>query len=389
MKYWKRQFRRHRSLRFSVDNSRFVLISARRAVSQETIDIVVLPGDGIGPEISRATCDVLSRLSDLRCLGLSLNFLEVGLVTLKKFGTTLPEKVSACVRSTEAFIIGPLSTSDYPPLNEGGVNPSAYFRTKLELYANMRPARTRSGLPSMVSDMDLLIMRENTEGFYACRSMYRGSGEFMPDADTAFAIRKISRQASRRIALAAFEQARIRRKRVCVIHKRNVLKVSDGLFLETVREVASSFPEVNLEELLVDAAVSLLIRDASHFDVILTTNMFGDILSNEAAELSGGLGLGPSLNFGDDQAMAQASHGSAPDIAGQNKANPTALILSATMLLDWLGSRHQRLDLVEAARDLQRAVDRALEKEETRTSDLQGPLGTQGFASVVAANLSR
>jgi 3-isopropylmalate dehydrogenase len=192
--------------------------------------------------------------------------------------------------------------------------------------------------------MDIVLVRENTEGFYASRSMYAGSGEFMPDPDSAFSFRKITRSASARVAKVAFEMARRRRRKVSVIHKANVLKVSDGLFLEAVRSVADDYTDVELEELLVDAAAALLVREPSRFDVMLTTNMFGDILSNEAAELSGGLGMAPSLNIGMRSAMAQACHGSAPDIAGINRANPTGLMLSVAMLLPltrlWRIRRH-------------------------------------------------
>ena len=192
-------------------------------------------------------------------------------------------------------------------------------------------------------------MRENTEGFYSDRNMYAGSGEFMPDADSAFSIRKITARGSARIARAAFLLARGRRRKVTAVHKANVVKLSDGLFLREVRKVAKEFPDVEFEELIVDATAALLIRTPERFDVIVTTNMFGDILSDEASELSGSLGLGGSINAGDAGCVAQAQHGSAPDIAGRNIANPTSLILSAAMLLDWRGQRCANPKLVAAA----------------------------------------
>jgi 3-isopropylmalate dehydrogenase len=235
--------------------------------------------------------------------------------------------------------------------------------------------------------MDLVIVRENTEGFYADRSMYAGPGEFMPDADSAFSIRKITALASRRVARAACEIAAARSGKLTVVHKANVLKLTDGLFLREVRAVAAEFPTVTLDEVIVDAAAALLVREPARFDVIVTTNMFGDILSDEASELSGSLGLGGSINAGDDICVAQAQHGSAPDIAGQGVANPTSLILSAAMLLDWLGRRASDAALTDAATRIERAVDRVLDDPLTRTRDVGGPLGTDAFAQAVLAAL--
>ncbi len=197
----------------------------------------------------------------------------------------------------------------------------------------------REGLTILRKPMDLVIVRENTEGFYSDRNMFAGSGEFMPDPDMALSIRKVTAKASSRVAKAAFEIARGRRKKVTAVHKANVVKLSDGLFLREVRKVAEAYPDVTLDELIVDAAAAHLIRSPDRFDVIVTTNMFGDILSDEASELSGSLGLGGSINAGENICVAQAQHGSAPDIAGKNIANPTSLILSAAMMFEWLGRR--------------------------------------------------
>lgn len=223
--------------------------------------------------------------------------------------------------------------------------------------------------------MDLVIVRENTEGFYSDRNMHAGSGEFMPDEDMALSIRKITAKGASRVARAAFALARTRRKKVTAVHKANVLKLSDGLFLREVRKVAAEFPDVELEEIIVDAAAALLIRSPDRFDVIVTTNMFGDILSDEASELCGSLGLGGSINAGDAICVAQAQHGSAPDIAGKGIANPTSLILSAAMLLDWLSS--------PAAALLEAAVEDVLDNPATRTRDIGGTLGTAEFGDAV------
>ena len=208
--------------------------------------------------------------------------------------------------------------------------------------------------------MDLVIVRENTEGFYADRNMFVGNGEFMPTEDVALAIRKITVKGCRRIAKAGFEIARKRRKKVTAVHKANVMRVSDGLFLREVRNVAKEYPEVALDEKIVDATAALLVRNPGMFDVIVTTNMFGDILSDEASELSGSLGLAGSLNAGDGVAMGQPQHGSAPDIAGKGIANPASLMLSASMLLDWMSTEHQRPQLADAAKCIADAVELAL-----------------------------
>jgi len=257
---------------------------------------------------------------------------------------------------------------------------------KFELGANIRPCRSRADLTVLRRPMDLIIVRECTEGFYSDRNMFAGIPEFMTDADTALSVRKITAKACRRVAHAAFRLAQGRRKKVTAVHKANVVKMSDGLFLREVRAVATEYPDVQLEELIVDATAALLIRTPDRFDVIVTTNMFGDILSDEASELSGSLGLGGSINAGDEICVAQAQHGSAPDIQGQNIANPTSLILSAAMLLEWRGQRDANDDLIEGARLIEKAVDQVLDDPASRTRDVGGKQNTDAFtASVVAA----
>jgi 3-isopropylmalate dehydrogenase len=281
-----------------------------------------------------------------------------------------------------------VSHNDYPPVAEGGLNPSGELRKRLDLFANIRPARTRGGFPPRCgSPVDLVIVRENTEGFYADRSMHVGPGEFMPTPDLALAIRKVSREGSTRIAEAAFALAMRRRKQVTAVHKANVLRVSEGLFLECVRGVAARYPEVRYEEKIIDAMAALLVRDASVFDVIVTTNMFGDILSDQASEIAGSLGLAASLNAGTTHAVAQAQHGSAPDIAGQDRANPASLIGSVAMLLAWLGERNKAEPFGRAAAAIEEALERMISTPEWRTRDLGGPLGTRAFGERIAAML--
>ena len=351
--------------------------------------ILVLEGDGIGPEITAATLTVLRAADDKFGLGFAFESAAIGWAAHKASGTTFPDAVEAQAKAADGVLLGPVSHNDYPPRAEGGLNPSGELRKRLDLYANIRPARSREGFPPRCgTSVDLVIVRENTEGFYADRSMYLGPGELMPTPDLALAIRKITRAGSTRIAEAAFKLAMQRRKKITAVHKSNVLRVSDGLFLECVRAVAARYPQVQYEERIIDAMAALLVRDASQFDVIVTTNMFGDILSDEASEISGSLGLAASINAGAEHVVAQAQHGSAPDIAGKNIANPASLIGSAAMLLAWLGERRSEDKLVKAAAAIEAALDRVIATPDGRTPDLGGQLGTDAFGARVAAAIS-
>ena len=321
---------------------------------------------------------------------------EIGFSALEKTGSTLPDEVVQLARQADGVILGPVSHNDYPARADGGLNPSGELRIRLDLYANIRPARTFAGIPPATGKpMDLVIYRENTEGFYADRNLYQGPGEIMPTADTALSFRRVTRAASQRIADAAFAEASSRKRsgtgpgRVTAVHKANVLRVGDGLFLDCVRQAAAGSPDIEYEEVLVDAICALLVRDPGAYDVLCTTNMFGDILSDLATELAGGIGLAASLNAGDAHAMAQAQHGSAPSLAGKGLANPSSLIGSAAMLLRWLGGRRGDAALLGASRAMQGGLEAVLSDPATRTSDLGGPLSTQAFADTVADALRR
>jgi isocitrate/isopropylmalate dehydrogenase len=353
------------------------------------MNLALLPGDGIGPEIMAVTVAALERLDRRFRLGLRFETHEVGLAALAKSGSTLPDAVIEACRKADGFVLGPVGHHDYPPRAEGGRNPSGDLRIGLDLYANIRPSRSYEGLPHYGrTPMDLVIARENTEGFYADRNMHLGSGEFMPTPDLALSVRKISAPASRRIAEVAFRLAKRRRRKVTAVHKANVLKMGEGLFLREVRAIAKQNPEVAYDEQLVDSMAAMLVRDAARYDVLVTTNMYGDILSDEAAELSGSLGLAASINAGDAHCMAQAQHGSAPDIAGKDLANPASLVLSAAMLLGWLGERHGRHAFLEAQTVLEEAVGGMLASPATRTKDLGGALGTKAFGAALAERLT-
>ncbi|NKB56689.1 MAG: isocitrate/isopropylmalate dehydrogenase family protein [Alphaproteobacteria bacterium] len=350
--------------------------------------ILVLDGDGIGPEIAGATVRAVDALNHRLNLGLEIERADSGLSSLEKNGATLTDDVMAKAADSDGVILGPTHSIVYPAPEDGGINLSPWFRKTFDLYANIRPSKARAGVPAMAPDMDLVIARENTEGFYADRSMYQGSGEFLATEDVALAVRKITRSASQRIAESACRLAMTRRRKLTIVHKRNVLKLSDGLFYDTVLDVAAGYDGLEVDEAIIDAMTALVVRHPGTFDVVVTTNMFGDILSDLCAELSGGLGLGPSINAGANHAIAQAAHGSAPDIAGKNTANPTALLLSTSMLLEWLGDRHGREDLTNAARRLDEAVDAQLADAAGRTADLGGPLGTDSFGEAIASRIA-
>jgi isocitrate/isopropylmalate dehydrogenase len=353
--------------------------------SRTPLRLLVLEGDGIGPEIMAATIAVLNAVDHIFDLRLAYESAAIGFPALRAHGTTFPDATLEAARVVDGVVLGPVSHNDYPPRAEGGLNPSGELRKHLDLYANIRPALSRAGFPPRCGmPVDLVIVRENTEGFYADRSMFLGPGEMMPTPDLALAIRKVTRAGSTRIAETAFILARRRRRKVTAVHKANVLRVSDGLFLECTREVAARYPDVTYQEQLIDSMAALLIRDASAFDVIVTTNMFGDILSDEATEISGSIGLAASLNAGTDHAVAQAQHGSAPSLAGTDKANPSSLIGSAAMLLAWLGERRGDEQLIAAAALIEKALDRAIAVPQWRTGDLGGTLGTKAFGERVA-----
>jgi 3-isopropylmalate dehydrogenase len=349
--------------------------------------ILVLPGDGIGPEITQATLAVLDTANSRYKLGLEWQMEDIGLKTLRTKGSTLPDAVMDAARKAPGIILGPVDHLQYPPRDQGGINPSGELRVKLDLFANIRPAKSRMGVGLTGKPVDLVIFRECTEGFYSDRNMFMGRGEFMPTEDIAIAVRKVTARQCERITRVAFDWARKRRKKVTAVHKANVLHISDGLFLREVRKVAKEYPDVELDEKIVDAMAALLVRNPTQFDCIVTGNMFGDILSDEASEISGSLGLAGSTMAGDDACCAQAQHGSAPDIQGQDKANPTSLILSAAMLFDWLAARHKRPEFAQAAQAIESAIDDALQNPATRTPDLQGKLGTRAFGAEIAKRI--
>jgi 3-isopropylmalate dehydrogenase len=346
-----------------------------------------LLGDGIGPEIVPATRLVVD--AALEQVGLpEADWVELpmGASALAEYDTPMPDFVKDELATCDGWLMGPHDSASYPERwHQRRERPaSGELRHHFDLFLNARPNRNRAGVPAVVNDVDLMIVRENSEGFYADRNMFAGSGEFMPTPDTVLVVGVFTRSAAKRIAVEAFELARRRRGRVSIVHKSNVIPLAFGLFVDECLKVATGYPDVEVDDYLFDAMTAHLVRRPQAFDVIVTENMFGDTLSDLAGELVGGLGMAASLNASATHAMAQAAHGAAPDIAGGGIANPTGLIQSAAMLLDWLATRTRDDRLAVAGRLIDRGLDLAIVRG-VRTVDLGGDAGTSKFAEAVAS----
>ncbi|UYP21019.1 isocitrate/isopropylmalate dehydrogenase family protein [Rhodococcus sp. Z13] len=348
--------------------------------------IGILEGDGIGPEIVPATRTVVDAAVEAAG-GPPVEWvpLPIGTSAIETHGSPLPDSTLAALEGLEAWILGPHDSASYPEAFRGELTPGGRIRKHFDLFANIRPACALPGVRAVSPKMDLVLVRENTEGFYADRNMAVGSGEFMPTPDVALAVGVITRAACERIAHTAFDLASRRRKRVTVVHKANVLSHTTGLFRDVCREVGRLYPSVTVDDAHVDAMAALLVRRGEEFDVVVTENMFGDILSDLAAELSGSLGTAASINASRTKTMAQAAHGAAPDIAGQDCADPIALMLSAAMLLDRVGARED-VYFIDAARRIEDAV-RATVAAGIATPDLGGTASTTGFTEAVVQRL--
>ena len=335
--------------------------------------IALLPGDGIGPEVVGAARWVLEALAGpFPRLRFEFVVAPIGLGALQTEGTPLPERTLEVARGADAVLHG---ASDAAAIPADVPNPLGGLRRGLDAYANVRPARTYPGVASRFSDVDLIVVRENTEGLY--------SGiEYRPSPDVACAVRVITRQGSARVARKAFELARGRRRLVTAVHKLGGLPMTDGLWLDAIREVAAEFADVRLETRNVDAAALEMVRNPDAFDVIVAENQYGDILSDVGAGLVGSLGLAPSGSYGDRWAYFEPVHGTAPDIAGQGIANPIATILAARMLLEHLGER-------EAADRVEQAVATLLAEGAVRTPDLGGDATTAAVTEAIVERVAR
>lgn len=352
-----------------------------------TYKIGLLNGDGIGPEIIRSCKAVLDTAQKVfPDVHLDFAFYPMGWEAIETHGVPMPQSTVEALRKCDGWIMGPHDNRSYPIQISGVRNPSGELRHTFELYANIRPARCVRGVPALSTNMDLVVVRENTEGFYPDRNMFAGSGESMPTKDVVLSTGVFTRKAAERIARTAFELAIKRRKHITIVHKVNAIRLAYGMFIEAIHDVGGQYPEVRIDDYHVDSMAAHLVKRSADFDVIVTTNMFGDILSDLTAALSGSLGVAPSLNVGDHFAMAQATHGSAPDIAGQGIANPTGMILSAAMLIAWLGNRKNDPSLTWTATSIQAAVDEAL-MGGVLTRDLGGVATTVQFSNVVQEKL--
>lgn len=340
------------------------------------MNIVILPGDGIGAETMSVAVHALETAASRFGFPLTLHHDVAGHEALKKHGATVTDDLLDKVKAADGLMLGPMATYDFKDEAKGEINPSKFFRKKLDLFANIRPARTYKGIPTMTRPFDLIVVRENTEGFYADRNVESGNSEILVTPDVGISLRRITRQCCERVARSAFELAMQRKRHLTLVHKHNVLKITDGIFLDACRRVAHEFPDVEVDDVIVDAMMAHVVRAPERFDVIVTTNMFGDILSDLTAELSGSLGLGGSLNAGATHAMGQAAHGSAPDIAGQDIANPFSQVVSASMLLAWLARRAQDERYLKGAQAIEQAMQWCIDQQQV-TRDIGGTLGTR------------
>ena len=347
----------------------------------------VLEGDDIGHEIVPASVQVASAAAEKHGLRIQWKPMPVGRRALDTHGSTLPAGTLETLATFDGFVLGPIGHREYPKV-PGAINPHPIMRKHFNLFANVRPTRSYPEIGCLRDDVDLVIVRENNEGFQPDRNVVAGSGEFRPSEDMTISVRVITRKGSDRVARVALALARSRRKKLTVVHKNTVFKLGCGMFVEECLKAARDFPDVEVDEVIVDTMAMRLVRDPQNFDVVVTTNMFGDILTDEAAGLVGGLGMAPGLCIGDgDFAMAQATHGSAPDIAGQGRANPYAMVDSTRMLLDWLGRRKAIPAAVAAAASMEQGLTRALADANARTGDIRGKGTTESFTRAVIDNL--
>jgi len=344
----------------------------------------ILEGDDIGHEVVPAAVEVAKAAAARHGLEIAWRPMPIGRRALDTHGSTLPKGTLETLATYDGFLLGPIGHRDYPKVPEA-INPHPIMRKHFNLFANVRPTRSYPGIGCLYDDIDLIIVRENNEGFQPDRNVVAGSGEFRPTEEMTISVRVITRTGSRRVAHAALKLARERpRRTLTLVHKDTVFKLGCGMFVEECYKAAKEFPEVTVNEVIVDTFAMRLVRDPQSFDVVVTTNMFGDILTDEAAGLVGGLGMAPGLCIGDgDFAMAQATHGSAPDIAGKGIANPYAMIESTRMLLEWLGHSRKQPAAVQAAASMSRAMTEALKDPKARTGDVRGSGTTASMTEAI------
>ena len=337
-------------------------------------NISLITGDGIGPELSESGISVLETIHDKLGVKTKINLLDAGDTALERFGHALPDETFQHIKSSDACLKA--------PVGESAADVIVVLRRKLDLFANIRPAKSYPNTPSLRDDVDLVIVRENTEDLY--------TGQEFQLEDSAVPMSIITEKASKRIAKHAFQTAihRNQKRRVTCVHKSNVMKKTDGLFSQSCESVAKEFPDIKFDQMYVDACSMNLIRQPQEFDVIVTTNLFGDILSDESSQVVGGLGMAPAANLGDNFGLFEPVHGAAFDIAGKQIANPTSFILSIKMMLEWLGNKNSDQNSISAAKTLENAV-LELVKSGVSTKDIGGTKSTKEFTEDITNILSK
>ena len=348
----------------------------------------ILLGDDIGREVVPECVKVMKAAAARSGLAIDWRPLPIGREGHELHGDTLPAVTEQALRNLDGWIMGPIGHASYPRNDPTWVMPP--IRKKFELFAAARPSRSYANVKSIHKDVDIVFVRELTEGMLYSETVVAGAAEFRPNDEITVGMRVITRKGANRVAREAFEIARTRaRKKVTAAHKEPVYRLACGMFAEECRRVAREFPDVAFEESMIDTISMKLVMAPQQYDVIVTTNQFGDILSDIGAGLVGGLGLAPGLCVGEHQAMAQATHGSAPDIAGRNIANPYAMIMSGQMLLAWLGRKHGEAKATTAAAHVARAVAAVIAEGRCLTPDLGGKAGTREMGDAVAEAVTR
>jgi 3-isopropylmalate dehydrogenase len=350
------------------------------------LKIGILLGDDIGLEVVPECVKVMKAAAARTGLAIDWHPFPIGKAGHEQHGDTLPDVTEAGLRDMHGWIMGPIGHNAYPRGDPTWVMPPV--RKKFDLFAALRPALSHPTIPSVHKDVDIAFFRELTEGLLYSETVVAGQPEFRPNDDITIAMRVITRKGSNRVAREAFELARTRkRKKVTAAHKEPVYRLACGMFAEECRKVAKEYPDVTFDEMMIDSIAMKLVFAPQQFDVVVTTNQFGDILTDIGAGLVGGLGLAPGLCVGEKQAMAQATHGSAPDISGRNIANPYALIMSGQMLMGWLGRKHKEPKASAAAELMQKAVTKVIAEGRHLTKDLGGKASTQEMGDAIAAAL--
>ena len=341
-------------------------------MSSKVHKIGILPGEGIGPEVVDATLMVLDAVQRVEPVRFQYLKGEAGAYCIEKYGTNLPKQTIDMLKGTEACLKGPMTTPEEPGSPR---SVAVTLRSIFDLYANVRPARTLPNVASLKPGIDMIIVRENTEGLYAGK-------EFEAAPGVGIAMRIITRAASERVAKFALELASNRRHRLTYVHKGNILKITDGIFKQAVLDMARSYPDIQLEDLHIDIATAQMIKRPESFDVIVTTNLFGDILSDESAQVVGGLGVAAGANIGDHYGMFEPVHGSAPKYTGQNKVNPIATIEAVKLMLEYLGEK-------KSADRIGKATVRVLEDGKVLTYDLGGTAKTSDMGRAIAEKVAQ